>query len=329
VQVRYSCLSPGTVEELLPAGERVPHALEAEPSRGEQQPELGLAALPAPRALAVSRLSYSSLQDYARCSYRFYLQRALKLPPVEPPPAAQAAPEAGFSARLRGSLVHLLLEELDFGRPLAPSEEEVNELLEAHGESPTPEAVADLRGMVERFAGSALRERISRARRVRTELPFAFTLTPPGAGGRSLLLNGVVDVHATEEEGLLVVDYKSDALLGRDPAAVTEEGYGTQRLVYALAGLRSGAPRVEVVHSFLELPEAPVSASFDAADAGRLEAELLELARGVVENRFTPTEDPHVDLCADCPGRPALCSWGHDMTLRPPGSRGLSVGTRT
>ena len=107
---------------------------------------------------------------------------------------------------------------------------------------------------------------------MRTELPFAFTLAPPGAGGRSLLVNGVVDVHAVESDRLLVVDYKSDALDGRDPAELTAESYSTQRLVYALAGLRSGAERVEVAHCFLEQPERlAVAVPTTAADAERLE----------------------------------------------------------
>jgi ATP-dependent helicase/nuclease subunit A len=25
---------------------------------------------------------------------------------------------------------------------------------------------------------------------------------------------------------------------------------------------------------------------------------------------------PHRELCGDCPGRAALCSWGEEMTLR-------------
>ncbi len=48
---------------------------------------------------------------------------------------------------------------------------------------------------------------------------------------------------------LLIVDYKSDPLEGQDPAAIVERGYTTQRLVYALAGLRAGAERVDVVYS--------------------------------------------------------------------------------
>jgi ATP-dependent helicase/nuclease subunit A len=170
--------------------------------------------------------------------------------------------------------------------------------------------------MVERFTASELVGRIARAERVRTELPFAFTLVPPGAGGRSLLVNGVVDVHAAEADRLLVVDYKSDALEGRDPAGLTAESYATQRLVYALAGLRAGAQRVEVVHCFLERPDAPASAAFEAAEAGALEGELLVLAIGVVESRFEPSAEPNLALCGDCPGRAALCSWDEQHTLR-------------
>ena len=110
--------------------------------------------------------------------------------------------------------------------------------------------------------------------------------------------------------------YKSDALDGRDPAALTAESYSTQRLVYALAGLRGGAERVEVVHCFLERPDQPAVASYAAGEADRLEAELLELAAGVVEGRFVPSASPHLELCGDCPGRSALCSWDEQHTLQ-------------
>ncbi|MBA3261635.1 MAG: UvrD-helicase domain-containing protein, partial [Thermoleophilaceae bacterium] len=315
--VRRTELTPATAEELLPAADRVPALAEPEPVGGNAQPELGLGTLPAPRALPVSRLSYSGLEAYRRCSYRFYLEKALHLPGVESPFAPGALPEAGLGARLRGTLVHALLERLDFGRPLVPAESEVAALIEGHGATVRAEEVADLLDMVERFAASELRERIARAARVRTELPFAFTLAPPGAGGRSLLVNGVVDVHAAAADRLLVVDYKSDALEGRDPVELTAESYSTQRLVYALAGLRGGAQQVEVVHCYLERPEQLAVATCAAADADRLEAKLLELAAGVVEGRFVPSATPHLELCGDCPGRSALCSWDEQHTLQP------------
>jgi hypothetical protein len=309
-------LTPATVDELLPPGDRLPVAPQPAPAGGDAQPELGLGTLPAPRALPVSRLSYSSLEDYRRCSYRFYLQRALRLPPVEPPFGREAPAQPGLGALLRGTLVHELLERLDFKRPLIPAADEVAALIESHAAVVLDDEIADLRDMVERFSGSELFARIARAPRVRTELPFAFTLAPPGAGGRSLLVNGVVDVHAAEPDRLLVVDYKSDALDGADPAELTAAAYSTQRLVYALAGLRSGAERVEVVHCFLERPDALATAVFDSAEAAELESRLLGLASGVVEGRFEPTAEPNLALCGDCPGRPALCSWDEQHTLR-------------
>jgi hypothetical protein len=136
-----------------------------------------------------------------------------------------------------------------------------------------------------------------------------------------VLINGVVDVHADEGERVLVVDYKTDALDGRDPEAVCDEKYGGQRLVYALAGLRGGAPEVEVAYCFLERPDLVVSRRFEAASRGDLEAELLALAAGVISGQFEPTDRPHRELCQHCPGRPALCTWGPDRTMaeRPEG----------
>jgi ATP-dependent helicase/nuclease subunit A len=179
--------------------------------------------------------------------------------------------------------------------------------------------------MVERVAASGLRERIAAAPRVRTELPFAFTLAPPGAGGRSVLINGVVDVLAEEGARTLVVDWKSDPLGDADPEELVASGYSTQRLIYALAALKAGAEVVEVAHCFLERPDEPAVALYESADAERLERELLKLTEGVVEGRFEPTAEPHFSLCADCPGRAALCVHDEERTLR--GNGGLSVGT--
>jgi hypothetical protein len=131
-------------------------------------------------------------------------------------------------------------------------------------------------------------------------------------------MNGVVDVYAVEDAGTLVVDWKSDVLDGREPAEVVAEGYATQRVVYALAALRAGAERVEVAHCFLERPDEPAVAVYAAADGERLERELLELARGVVEGSFIPSDEPHAGLCADCPGRAALCVHPPELTLRTP-----------
>jgi len=315
VAVRWTLLTPATLDEVLPPADRAPTTPEPEQQPAYPQPLLELGLPPAPRALAVSRLSYSGLEAYRRCGYRFFLERTLRLAPVQAPPGEEP-PAPGLSALLRGTVVHGLLERLDFARPAVPSEADVAAAIELHGIEALPYDVADVRAMLERVAGSELRERIAAARRVRTELPFAFTLAPPGAGGRSLLINGVVDVLADEGARTLVVDWKSDALGELDPEALVRADYSTQRLIYALAGLRAGAEVVEVAHCFLERPDEPAVALYESADAERLERELLGLAQGVVEGRFEPSAEPHFSLCADCPGRAALCVHEPELTLR-------------
>ncbi len=343
VKVRWLRCAPDTVDELLPPADRAPARPAPVESNGHAQVPMEHAALPAPRALPVSRLSYSAIAGYERCSYRFYLQRALRLPggsalepgrgaapleaygvdvAIEPEPSDDAGPADEpraadeLSPLLRGSLVHQLLEGLDFRRPRVPAEQEVAELIERNGAEVRPEDVADLIDMVERFTRSELCGRLAGAGRVRAELPFSFTVTPPEARGRSVLMNGVVDVHAAEQDRTLIVDYKSDPLEGREPADLVTEGYELQRLVYALAALRSGAECAEVAYVLLERPDEPVLAEYAAGDAERLERELLGLAQGIVAGHFEPTPEPHRELCAGCPGQPALCSWPPELTLR-------------
>ena len=320
-EVRVACrvLRPSDVDALLPAADRQPVRPEPEPPGLEALAAPALAAVPVPEALPVSRLSYSGLAAYRRCGYRFYLDRALRLPPPDDGPARAARAGDGqdaLPAVVRGTVVHQLLEELDFAAPLTPSRERVGEVIEAVGEPVRADEVDDVLGLVEGFVGSALARRIGAAERVHAELPFAFTLDT--GGGRSLLIDGIVDVHAREGSGVLVVDYKSDRLDGGEPADRVEGAYAIQRLVYALAALRSGAARAEVAYCFLERPDDPVTSAYTEADVPALEDELRELTAGVSEGRFEPTAEPHRGLCADCPGRPALCSWDEERTLAEP-----------
>ncbi len=241
VPVRWERLDPGTLDELLPPSDRMPTRPEPEPEPAGETPSLELGMMAAPRALPVARLSYSSLESYRRCGYRFYLERALRLPSSDTA-VPEAEPLDALAPLLRGNLVHQLLERLDMRRGPLPTQRDVEALIEQHGEPVREADVADLRDMVERFWDSELRGRLAAARRVRAELPFCFTLEPAHAGGRSLLVNGFVDVYALEDDRTLIVDYKSDRLEpDARPAEMAERDYATQRLVYALAALREGA----------------------------------------------------------------------------------------
>jgi hypothetical protein len=126
-------------------------------------------------------------------------------------------------------------------------------------------------------------------------------------------------VLAREADGtVLVVDYKTDRLAeDESPAELIDRAYATQRRVYALAALRGGAPRVEVAYALLERPGEPVAATFTPDDVPALADALLGLAEGVLAERWPVADVPHRELCGECPGRAALCSWPERLTLRP------------
>ncbi len=267
----------------------------------------------APMGPPVSSLSYSSLGEYQRCGYRFYVERVLGLPPVEQSlEAAGRSGAAGLAAAERGVLVHELLERLDFRRPTPPTAAVVDRVRESAriARAPTEEEIAEVADLVEAFGASEVCARLARATSVTREQRFGFLLD-------GVLINGVFDVLAREPAGRsLVVDYKTDRLEGADPRELLAGAYETQRLVYAIAVLRTGAPEVEVAHVFLESPASPVSATFVAADADRLEAELRALTGGVLRREFRVTDEPHRGVCGGCPAAGGLCSWPLELTRR-------------
>jgi ATP-dependent exoDNAse (exonuclease V) beta subunit len=317
------CGQGGVAVRLVSAASLPPEAAApAQRDRTAASPGTALPAepkvVPLPRPQpAQRRLSYSQLQAYAKCGYRFYLERLLGMPRVAPPPLEPLpeAEEEPLEARLRGSLVHVLLEGLDFSRPAAPPPEGVRALGAAYDLELSDAQVADIQGLVAAFASSPLCARLAAARPVRREAGFAFAMEPGGGGP---LVSGFVDVLAREADGTaLIVDYKTDRLDGEEPAALVERDYRTQRMVYALAALQDGAPRAEVAYCLLERPGEPVTATFEQADAPALADALLRLAGGLLREEWPVAAEPHRDLCGDCPGRAALCSWPEAMTLRP------------
>ncbi len=287
-----------------------PAAIERFGDFSDMEREISKPDTPPPVGPPVSGLSYSSLGEYARCGYRFYVQRVLGLPPAPEASAVRAGPSAleSLSAIDRGILIHALLEKLDFRRPLAPTAPEIIRTAECPPSAAEAEQIAAL---IKLFIDSDMCKRLAAATDVRREERFAFLLDDEA------LVGGALDVLAREDGGgMLVVDYKSDRLEGADPRELVHSHYATQRVIYALAALRAGASTVEVAHLFLEAPRDPVTAVFSASDAPALERELADLAAGVLARRFTVAEEPHRWLCHGCPAEGGLCSWPLAMTRR-------------
>jgi ATP-dependent helicase/nuclease subunit A len=278
---------------------------------GAIEPEAALVELPAPPApAAVRSLSYSALSGYAACPYRFYLERVLRLPRV-PEEAQQAPADPDALDRLvRGSIAHLLLEQLDLDHPAVPDGAAIELAAQMSDAEVSAEDITDLQELVRAAIEGQVLRRALAARRVRREEGFAFVLD-------DVPFTGFVDLLAEEADGTaLIVDYKTNPVEGVDLDALTEADYGLQRRIYALAALRSGAPAAEVVHLYLERPAEPVTARYGAADAAALEAELRAGAAPLVRGEFPVAPVPHLGLCGGCPGRAALCSYPPEQTGR-------------
>ena len=284
----------------------------------------------APPAPPVPSLSYTSLGEYGRCGYRFYLERVLRLPRIEHPARAGGAAAGGAAAGGaaaggtaaggaapampavdRGVLVHAVLETLDFRRGPAPSAATAAATAARVGVHASDSDVEDVILIVRRFLDSELCRRLASAADVRREERFGFVLEPSG-----IVVDGVFDVLARDGRRTVIVDYKSDRLAGQDPVGVVAREYRVQRLVYSLAAMKNGAEEVEVIHAFLELPDRPVSVAYVGADAEALERELAGLVDGVLRREFTVSQAPHRALCGGCPGEGGLCSWPLELTRR-------------
>ena len=86
------------------------------PRLGIELPEL--AEIPVPSAHDVRRLSYSALALFERCSYRYFAERVLGLPPRER--ASRGEPTIGLAATEIGDAVHRLLELVPLDDPAVP-----------------------------------------------------------------------------------------------------------------------------------------------------------------------------------------------------------------
>ena len=243
-------------------------------------------------------LSYTALSELERCGYRYYLERVLRLPPEH---------AGGPGGRLRGRILHRLLQRLDFAQPRV-GEHDVARVAGELGVTLGGEELREIAGLIVGLGDTDLARRLAAFPRFYREHPFAFS--------SPALVTGVFDLLVPGQD-CLVVDYKSDRLGPQmDLPALVERDYGAQRLIYALAALHHGALRVEVLHWFLARPHEPVTAVFTAPDLAGLQDELSARAARVRQQGFVVSPAPYRKLCLTCPGRGTLCSWDATATLR-------------
>ena len=323
LRVSVSEPGPGVGAELLTRREPAPQVKVS----GEAEPPLGRPEVP---PALIGGLSYSALSAFENCGYRFYVERVLGI--SEPVDARVLGAErratretsdgdepASPGGRQRfgpGLAVHSLLEWSARNGWREPGDERVAASLREQGLE-DDQAKAQVSALAKAFLSSPLREEIADAR-VSPEVPFVLSVA-------GTLIRGSIDLladmrgRATRRDpinggSVLVVDYKTDRLEGRDPAEIVSR-YSIQRDLYALAAAARGTP-VETAYLFLERPDEPVRESFDEAGLeearNRVESVLERLAAG----RFDVTDRPNKALCADCPARERLCSHSTAAQMR-------------
>ena len=256
-----------------------------------------LAVVPEPPLHRVARLSYSAISLFERCSYRYYAERVVGMRPAPWDRSAGNGSGLGLHATELGDAVHRLLERVDLARPAVPAD--LRDLVPAWYPAASESEVRQIERHVCAYCDSTLAARIAGLDGVRVERPFAFEVD-------DVLLNGRLDVLWRSGLEALVLDYKTNLMDGRAPAAVVEDEYRLQRIVYALACFRAGADHVEVVYQFLESPEEIVSERFSRADVERLERELGAAIARIREGDFRPT--PSAFACAGCPALDRVCA---------------------
>jgi ATP-dependent exoDNAse (exonuclease V) beta subunit len=278
---------------------------------------------------AVGHLSYSALADYSGCGYRFYVERVIGLrspasleesregevvrDPAHPTPEMDELVDPALGARERsiaiGSAVHAALERSARRSWECPDDAELRALLGRQGVTEDRAALERLRALVRGWLGSPLRAQLEVARaRLRPEVPFLLGLA-------GTVIRGKIDLLAETADGPLVVDYKTDALNGGDPADLAAR-YRTQRDLYALAvhharergaGAEDSDSRIRAAHCFLEAPDRPLIETYDSGRLARARRRMERLVESIRAGGFERTDTPHPALCHGCPAAAHLC----------------------
>jgi ATP-dependent helicase/nuclease subunit A len=287
-----------TVEEVVEVAEDGQLALFGELPAGPvlQAPALPLLEpVPAPPLHRPRRLSFTALSLFERCSYRYYAERVAGM--RERDVGGGVPGLEGLGATEVGSAVHALLERLDLDAPRVPAD--LDQQVRAEWKQASDDDLARIRGHVVAYCTSELAARVVRLAGVAPERHFTFLHD-------GVLLHGYLDLFHSDGARALVVDYKTNVLDEADPAHVVETEYRLQRLVYALACLRTGVEEAEVVYQFLERPDEPVARVFTRSEIPSLEAELSTAIERIRAGDFRPT--PSESACAGCPALDLVCA---------------------
>ena len=230
----------------------------AAPAEGEL-----LVARPPLEAQHDSAVAVTSLDLFALCPRRYWLERYLGLNPAPP---ACGEPAGEKSALQFGSLVHELL---------AGSE----------AEAPDPEAAE----LVERFHASELGRRAARATRMEREAAFVMAED-------DVVLRGQIDLWFEEGRELILVDYKTDQIPPEE-ASERAADYAVQLRFYALALEKRLGRLPNHAYIYFLRTNQPVEVALDEAALEQARKVLAELRDSQNQMQFDLRVGRHCTRC--------------------------------
>lgn len=239
---------------------------------------------PAP---SLERISYSGLERYRACGYRFYATSVARTGSLVVPDPDEDSP-AAF-----GTAVHAVLRLSN--AHTVPDSQRIVEICRAAGLTPGRER--DVEGLVREFLGSEVAKDLSARERTLKEVPFAVPV-----GG--ILLDGIIDLISWNGDAALVLDYKTGHLDDRfDPT----EAYRSQAECYAVAVRAMGAAHISV--GFVELQNGSKMRrfEFEPKDVGQASARIEESIAQITAGRFERLPRYDALVCAECPALGNLC----------------------
>ena len=246
-------------------------------------PTLSAATAPASSTRPPRRISFTGLNLFATCGLRYYATYVARL---------GTRVDSGEALRV-GSAVHAVLRLC--GRGTRPTAERIAAISRYEGVSASD--VGRVAEAVRAFVDSEVARRAFAAPAVLHEVPFGVLIG-------DTVLDGSIDLLARDGNHALVVDYKT----GRsEPDADTLEHWRLQSECYAVAALRSGAARAEVVFVQPENGGLTRTYEYEAADLAGIEAGIGDTIASIAEGMFEPRAVYDHASCAECPARGVLC----------------------
>ena len=156
--------------------------------------------------------------------------------------------EKSLSPAERGTALHLVMQHVDLTKPI--DDDAIKGLLEdmIHRELLTEKQKQAVDpNLIVHFFQSPLGQRMIEAKKIQREVPFTLSLNAmeiyPSWQGENepVFIQGVIDCIFEDQEGLVLVDYKSDGITGRFKAGfeqarpILEDRYRIQIQLYAKA----------------------------------------------------------------------------------------------